>query len=127
MRTTRVREKRYAFGVRIVLVEGKERKWDAARRMRVALANNNRGHWFVALSRRTVADIERRFVEESVAGLLWGTVGGVLGDHRKLRQEEGKHYLYIQLDRWDGDVALCLEELGVFVLEPIAFSQIRHY
>jgi hypothetical protein len=125
-------ERRLVGDVRLVVYNNSV-EWDGQRRLRVALSNNNRGIWYVARSTRTVADIERRFTEGSVGGILFRVVGGVLGDHKALMQEAGsrrgraRHYLYVQLTQLDGDVSMCLDELGVEVLGPVAFSQIRHY
>lgn len=101
-------------------------KWDRDRRLRTALANNNRGTWYVIRTPKTLADIERRFQEQSVATLLLQVVGGILGDAKRLRTEGG-YYLYMQLSRLDGDVTMCLHQyLKAEVLEPISFSKIRH-
>ena len=105
------------------------KKWTAERRLRIALANNNGGMWWVARARRTVADVERRFTEGSVGRVLFDTMGGLLGDHRALqsRDEGFTHYLYVQLLRCDADVTLCLREIGIAIIEPIPFDRIRHY
>lgn len=100
--------------------------WTPSRRLLVALANNNGGVWWCCKSRTTVADLERRFYEGSVAALLYAVVGGILGDHRMLSASGRTFYLYVQLARRDGDVDLTLEELKVQPIAPIAFSQIRY-
>ena len=120
---------RYAFHrrVQIVVTGTGPPKWTQERRVRAALANNNRGLWFVVQTNKTVADIERRFTEQSVATLLHEVVGGVLGDHRKLKSGDGGHYLYMQLSRVDGDVTMCLDDyLDVYVLQSIPFTHITN-
>jgi hypothetical protein len=111
----------------INVIPCKPPRWDAQRRLKVALANNNKGLWYVCLARKTVADLERRFAEGSVAVVLYHVVGGLLGDHKTLRAEAGQHYMYIQLTRLDADVGLCLGELTVKPLDRIAFSKIRYH
>lgn len=110
--------------IRAVVRKGKP-KWTATRRLRVALVNNNQGTWWCCRSRITVADIERRFIEGSVASLLYKVVGGVLGDHKMLSASSRSFYLYMQLARRDGDVDFTLRELGLQPVAPIAFSDIR--
>lgn len=114
---------------RVKLRVGKShpRRWTPQYRLRVALANNNRGMWWICLSRRSVADMERRFKEGSVASVLYTVVGGILGDHQQLRHGHGKHYLFMQLVRRDYFVELSLRELGIQLVEPIAFNAINYY
>lgn len=115
-------------GLRIIRLPDhkKNERWDENRRLRLALANNNGGTWWACIARRSVADIERKFSEGSVASVLYRTVGGLLGDHKKLKTEGG-HYMYVQLKRNDGDVRLSLEELGVRPLAQIKFEEITGY
>ena len=125
MTTVRIPMRATSPLIRAIVREGGRPKWTTSRRLRVALANNNKGTWWCCKSRITVADIERRFCEGSVASLLYNVVGGVLGDHRKLSASSRTFYLYMQLERRDGDVDLTLSELGLRPVAPISFSDIR--
>jgi len=107
--------------IRIRVPHDRTPTWTAERRLRVALANNNRAHWYACQSQRTVADIERKFWEGSVGRLLYDVTGGVLGDLRKLG------YIFMQLSRTDADVLTCLRELSVEPIGPVSFHEaIKH-
>lgn len=95
------------------------------RRLRIALANDNAGTWYVCIATRSVLDLERRFFEGSVASILYKTVGGILGDHKQLRAGGRQHYLYVQLRQRDPYVDLSLGDVGVRPLQAISFDEIR--
>lgn len=111
--------------VRVRCRIGKDRQWTADYRLKVALANNNRGRWYIATSTRSVRDLERKCAEGSWAILLYHTVGGLLGDHRLLKTSGTAHYLYVQLSMVNEDIRMCLAEQGVTLLRPIPFSDIK--
>lgn len=106
-------------------------------RLRFAIANDNGGVWFLAESKHSVAELERRFRWGQVGRVLYDRVGGIL--------QGPKHYLYIQIaliedvleqndvtkeTYWtptripDGNapewsVQVCLREIGIYlVAEP---------
>lgn len=107
--------------IRIRVPHDRTPSWSADRRLRVAIANNNSAPWWACRSERSVADLERKFTEGSVARLLYYVTGGIMGDHKRLG------YLYMQLSRTDGDVLMCLREIKVEPLGRVAFSEvIRH-
>ncbi len=111
-----------------ILRAKKAPKWTGKRRLTVAMANDNKAPWYLCLSTKTVADIERRFTEGSVAKLLYNTVGGILGDHAQLKHSNRKYYLYLQLAMRSEDVDLCLSEIGVYkVVSPMKFSEIKFH
>jgi hypothetical protein len=101
----------------------KSPKWTVDRRQRVAMANNNGGMWWVCISNRSVADIERRFAERSVGRVLYEVVGGILGDHRLLKTVGG-HWLYMQLSRRDELIDIALRDVGVWPKSQIKFDKI---
>lgn len=110
----------------ITYVEQKIR-WTPGFRLQCALANDNKGIWWTCLSTRSVADLQLRMLNGMVAGVLYDVVGGILGDHRKLKHTGRKHYLYIQLVRRDEWIDLSLREQGIEPVSRIAFSEIRWY
>jgi hypothetical protein len=62
---------------------------DQRERLAEAIRMDNRGPWFLCRSHWTVAQLERRFAEELVGGVLYERVGGMLqGD---------KPYVYLQI------------------------------
>jgi len=102
------------------IVRGKDvvTPWTPHRRLTVALANYNEGQWWVCTSNKSVADLERRFIEGSVASVLYSVVGGALGEHKTK---------YIQLTHRDYYVDLALNELGIVPTAKIEFEQITQY
>ena len=103
-------------------------------RLRQAIANDNGGVWFLAESRHSVVEIERRFRWGQVGRVLYDRVGGIL--------QGPKHYLYVQIalvedvleqnevtketywtsirvmgDSPEWAVQVCLRDLGVHLVE----------
>jgi hypothetical protein len=120
--------RRYAWyrNTQVIVTSNRAPKWTAARRYQVAMANDNGGQWYVVRTTKTVADIERRFNEQSLATLLAEVMGGVLGDHKSLKTSPG-HYLYFQLLDVTADVVLCLEEyLDAQIVQEIQLADVRY-
>lgn len=111
------------------IVRGKDthEPWTATRRLTVALANYNEGQWWVCTSNKSVADIERRFIEGSVGSVLYSVVGGILGNHKSLRTTGKRHYTYMQLVKRDYYIDLALTEIGLTPIAKIEFEQITQY
>jgi hypothetical protein len=62
---------------------------DQRERLAQAIRMDNRGLWFLCKSHWRIAQLERRFAEELVAGVLYERIGGMLqGD---------KPYIYMQI------------------------------
>ena len=109
-------------------------------RLKKAIANDNGGQWFLAESKHTAAQLERRFRAEAVGHVLYERVGGLL---------QGPYeYIYIQIDlvtsvidgvdfeskeeiwktvrSYDDDecwpewaVEVCLKEIGIEIIEAV--------
>jgi len=99
-----------------------------------AIANDNGGPWFLAATRRPLADIERRFRWGQVGAILYLRVGGMLQGPRgylyiQLRMVEDvqefnevtRKVSYVEVEssamQPEERVRLCLRELGITVIE----------
>jgi len=109
-------------------VEAEAVRWDRERRLKVALANDNGAPWWLVVAKRSVADLERRFQEGSMATVLLRNVGGILGDHHGTgKVGKGCHYLYMQLKSVNDDVSMCLKESGVLqIVRQVPRSEISN-
>lgn len=121
---------RFCFTQRLLTVTYKRKsfRWTPLYRLQVALANNNGGQWWLCEATRSVADIERRFVEGSVARNLYDVVGGILGNHKHLKEAcSNHHFLYVQLKTRDPLIDLGLQELGLTAIDQTNFSNIESF
>jgi hypothetical protein len=102
-----------------------------------AIRNDNRGQWFLCESHWNVAQLERRFAEELVGGVLYERIGGLL--------QGPAPYIYVQIalvtrvlqqlhpnseaewkdvpaddQQWpEHTVERCLNEVGVSIVQHI--------
>ena len=111
--------------VRISILQ-KPVRWTAARRLRLASVRDNEGTWYVCRSKRSSKDLERLFRQGEVAVLLLENIGGILGSPELWRMNK---YVYIQIkedlpQEVTDYVKVCLDEIGVEIVGPVAQCQI---
>jgi len=84
----------------------------------LAKARDNGAPSWLVRSKRTVRDIERLFRQREVAGILEHTVGGIVGGFGHTPSGHLKMQIDLSDARTAENVVLCLEELGVTIIEP---------
>ena len=138
----------YPTGGRRVTVLRGVTSLTAKQRLRVAIANDNGGDWFLADSRYRVAELERMFAKGRVGSILYERIGGLL---------EGsiRPYIYIQIllvtdvidgidyesrepiwkqvksyaaeEKWpDWTVEQCLKDLGIEIRDEVNLQDVLY-
>lgn len=118
----------------------------AQRSLRLAIAHDNGGTWFLAESKLSVSDLETRFRRQQVGSILFKRIGGLLagtmrpyifvqillvkdvinGEDAESREPIWKRVKSYEADeQWPHwDVEQCLKDLGVEILSVASVNDV---